>query len=240
MHVGGNMRGTRKTSTRILSFVLSLIMVASTFMTDYTIARASEAVEETVTSETSSSDDVSETSDDTSEVEETSEAEESESTETTDVEEVAGNDAEVTDSEEVAGDDAEATDDEEVTGDDTEATEEEEVVEGEEELTEEEILEGEIVEIVEDIIKISFKASEGGSVSDDEQTLGEEDEVEAVTATADEGYEFVNWTKDGEEVSTSKEFTPAKEEATYVANFEEVKRNARHSLLKIVHLTELQ
>ena len=71
------MRGTRKTSTRILSFVLSLIMVASTFMTDYTIARASEAVEETVTSETSSSDDVSETSDDTSEVEETSEAEES-------------------------------------------------------------------------------------------------------------------------------------------------------------------
>ena len=100
--------------------------------------------------------------------------------------------------------------------------EEEEVVEGEEELTEEELLEGEIVEILEEKIKISFEASEGGSVSMSEQELGEEDEVEAVTATADEGYEFVNWTKDGEEVSTSEEFTPAKEEATYVANFEEV------------------
>ena len=206
------MRGTRKTSTRILSFVLSLIMVASTFMTDYTIARASEAVEETVTSETSSSDDVSETSDDTSEVEETSEADESETTE--------GEGAEATE-DEAEGEDTEATESD-VEGEDTEATEDEEVVEGEEELTEEELLEGEIVEILEEKIKISFKASEGGSVSMSEQELGEDDEVEAVTATADEGYEFVNWTKDGEEVSASEEFTPAKEEATYVANFEEV------------------
>jgi len=224
VHVGGNMRGTRKTSTRILSFVLSLIMVASTFMTDYTIARASEAVEETVTSETSSSDDVSETSDDTSEVEESSEAEESETTEGEGTEatedEAEGEDTEATE-DEAEGEDTEATESD-VEGEDTEATEDEEVVEGEEELTEEELLEGEIVEILEEKIKISFKASEGGSVSMSEQELGEDDEVEAVTATADEGYEFVNWTKDGEEVSTSEEFTPAKEEATYVANFEEV------------------
>jgi len=55
------MRGTGRVTKRIIAFVLSFIMVTGTFMTDYTIVRASEEVEET-----------------TSDVEETSEAEESE------------------------------------------------------------------------------------------------------------------------------------------------------------------
>ena len=47
------------------------------------------------------------------------------------------------------------------------------------------------------------------------------------TATAVEGYHFVNWTLNGEEVSTEETFVPAKDEtsgmfveATYTANFE--------------------
>ena len=42
-----------------------------------------------------------------------------------------------------------------------------------------------------------------------------------LTATAEEGYIFVNWTKDGDVVSTSPNYTiTVTEDATYVANFE--------------------
>ncbi len=42
-----------------------------------------------------------------------------------------------------------------------------------------------------------------------------------LTATAEEGYTFLNWTKDGEVVSTSPNYTiTVTEDATYVANFE--------------------
>ena len=203
------MRGTKGVTKRLIAFVLSFIMVAGTFMTDYTIVRASEEVEET-----------------TSDVEETSEAEESEEPE-------AEEEPEATE-EEVVEEETETTEDE-VIEEETEITEEE-VVEEETETTEEvvgeeltdeglleeEVLEEEIIEIIEEMIKISFEAGKGGSVSVSEQELGAEDDVEEVTATADEGYEFVNWTKDGKEVSADETFTPAKEAATYVANFEEV------------------
>ena len=42
-----------------------------------------------------------------------------------------------------------------------------------------------------------------------------------LTATAEEGYIFINWTKDGDVVSTSPNYTfTVTEDATYVANFE--------------------
>ena len=215
------MRGTKGVTKRLIAFVLSFIMVTGTFMTDYTIVRASEEVEET-----------------TSDVEEASEAEESEEPEAEEEpeaaeEEVVEEETETTE-EEVVEEETETTEDEvieeeteiaedEVVEEETETTEE---VVGEEltdeELLQEEVLEEEIIEIIEEMIKISFEAGKGGSVSVSEQELGAEDDVEEVTATADEGYEFVNWTKDGKEVSADETFTPAKEAATYVANFEEV------------------
>lgn len=71
---------------------------------------------------------------------------------------------------------------------------------------------------------ITFKAGDGGTVGPEEnlvQTFSANDssEVTAVTATPSDGYVFVDWTRDGEEVSTDATFTPAKETATYVANF---------------------
>ncbi|KUH58939.1 hypothetical protein AUL39_00920 [Tractidigestivibacter scatoligenes] len=74
---------------------------------------------------------------------------------------------------------------------------------------------------------ITFKAGEGGAVGPEEdlvQTFSAHDkgEVAAVTATPADGYVFVDWTRDGEEVSTEATFAPVKETATYVANFKAV------------------
>ena len=70
-------------------------------------------------------------------------------------------------------------------------------------------------------VVITFTATEGGTVSVDKQELlTEEDEIQEVTATADEGYIFKNWTKDGAIVSEDATFTPERESADYVANFE--------------------
>lgn len=51
----------------------------------------------------------------------------------------------------------------------------------------------------------------------------EEGETATITATAATNYKFVNWTKEGAEVSTENPYTFAvTESATYVANFEEI------------------
>jgi len=77
---------------------------------------------------------------------------------------------------------------------------------------------------------ISYEATEGGSVSASEETIDLSDEAAApagATATADEGYTFVNWTRKADDsvVSEDATFVPEEiEEATYVANFEEVKK----------------
>ncbi len=83
-------------------------------------------------------------------------------------------------------------------------------------------------------ITITFKAGDGGTVGPEEnlvQTFAANDssEVAAVTATPSDGYVFVDWTRDGEEVSTSATFTPAKEAATYVANFKAADANGSSS-----------
>jgi hypothetical protein len=79
-------------------------------------------------------------------------------------------------------------------------------------------------------IKVIFQAGDGGSVGPEEnlvQTFSSNDkgEVAAVTATPSDGYVFVDWTRDGVEVSTNATFTPAKETATYVANFKAADSN---------------
>ena len=83
-------------------------------------------------------------------------------------------------------------------------------------------------------ITITFKAGDGGTVGPEKnlvQTFAANDssEVAAVTATPSDGYVFVDWTRDGEEVSTSATFTPAKEAATYVANFKAADANGSSS-----------
>jgi Mg-chelatase subunit ChlD len=79
-------------------------------------------------------------------------------------------------------------------------------------------------------IKVTFQAGDGGSVGPEEnlvQTFSSNDkgDVAAVTATPSDGYVFVDWTRDGVEVSTNATFTPAKETATYVANFKAADSN---------------
>ena len=79
-------------------------------------------------------------------------------------------------------------------------------------------------------IKVTFQAGDGGTVGPEEnlvQTFSSNDkgEVAAVTATPSDGYVFVDWKRDGEEVSTSATFAPAKETATYVASFKAADSN---------------
>lgn len=79
-------------------------------------------------------------------------------------------------------------------------------------------------------IKVTFQAGDGGTVGPEEnlvQTFSSNDkgEVAAVTATPSDGYVFVDWKRDGVEVSTSATFTPAKETATYVASFKAADSN---------------
>lgn len=79
-------------------------------------------------------------------------------------------------------------------------------------------------------IKVTFQAGDGGTVGPEEnlvQTFSSNDkgEVAAVTATPSDGYVFVDWKRDGVEVSTSATFAPAKETATYVASFKAADSN---------------
>lgn len=83
-------------------------------------------------------------------------------------------------------------------------------------------------------LEISYKASKGGSVSSDKETVdlnADKISVKGSTATADEGYEFVNWTDaDGKEVSTDAKLVPSANadmesgSVSYTANFKETKK----------------
>jgi uncharacterized repeat protein (TIGR02543 family) len=85
-------------------------------------------------------------------------------------------------------------------------------------------------------ITISYTAGEGGKVDPSSQKIDLNDEsakVEGSTATADEGYDFVNWTNaDGKEVSTDKTFAPDKgdlnADVTYMANFEKAAKEEKN------------
>ena len=70
-------------------------------------------------------------------------------------------------------------------------------------------------------INVMANPAEGGIVSGADSYV--EGSTATLTATANEGYNFVNWTKNGTQVSTNAIYTFTVTEAgTYVANFEEV------------------
>ena len=82
----------------------------------------------------------------------------------------------------------------------------------------------------EKIVTLNYTASNGtmGNVSLTQETLrAVNGNASTVTATANAGYHFVNWTLDGNEVSTNESFKAPKNDgsvyvnATYTANFEE-------------------
>ncbi|WP_175560283.1 InlB B-repeat-containing protein, partial [Butyrivibrio sp. YAB3001] len=82
-------------------------------------------------------------------------------------------------------------------------------------------------EIPEELVTITYTAGEGGSVDKDSETIDIADEnakFEGAKATAEEGFIFKNWTKDGEEVSTDELFVPdamqVEDGTTFKANFE--------------------
>lgn len=84
---------------------------------------------------------------------------------------------------------------------------------------------------VETTITVKYEAGEGGSVSNesDDITIGADGIVVTQNygsnATPNEGYHFVNWTLNGQEVSRAKNFVPLNEQltdgATFTANFKE-------------------
>ena len=140
---------------------------------------------------------------------------------------------------EEAGSDTEATTVEEVTTGET-ATEEMSIEEvTTEEMSTEEVTTEDMTTEEVKIALIQYEATKGGSVSKESEEIELIDGAvaEGAIASADQGYKFVNWTKDGEEVSTSPTFVPENlEDATYVANFkiEEVKK-PEMTLSKIVN-----
>ena len=77
----------------------------------------------------------------------------------------------------------------------------------------------------EELVTLSYVAGDNGTVSTDSQTLGATVRAQAVTAVANRGYHFVNWTNEaGEEVSTEASFVAPMVDginvaATYTANF---------------------
>ena len=76
---------------------------------------------------------------------------------------------------------------------------------------------------------IKATAGNGGSVSPTTSTVEHGTSV-TLTATANDGYEFVNWTKDGTEVSTDANYTinNVTEAGEYVANFQLANTPATH------------
>ncbi len=105
----------------------------------------------------------------------------------------------------------------------------------------EEILAGEEEE---KLVKVTYSATEGGSVSSTSEEININDEearFEGSTATADDGYIFVNWTDaDGSEVSTSATFVPSglEENASFTAVFEAEEEEPEQKLVKVTYKTE--
>ena len=74
-----------------------------------------------------------------------------------------------------------------------------------------------------EFISISYVAGDGGSVDPSSEKVEKDGEAKGSTASAADGYEFVNWTMDGNIVSTSNTFVPGKDQivegASFTANF---------------------
>ena len=89
------------------------------------------------------------------------------------------------------------------------------------EVNEDRILEAKFVAVDEVSLDLSAEPEEGGEVEGaGDYAFEEEVSIEAIPA---EGYTFVNWTENGTEVSTEKEYTfTVEEDRELVANFEEI------------------
>ena len=104
---------------------------------------------------------------------------------------------------------------------------EENAVEPEESEVVEEVEEAEeVIEVEEKIVKVTYKAGKGGTVSKKTESVNINDEevtFDGATATADDGYKFVGWEDaDGNIVSKDATYVPSniEEDATYTATFE--------------------
>ena len=200
---------------RFLSFLLAITLVTTMFGSDFATARvyAVEETEMTQPSEDGGMADLSIAEEVTTSTEETV-SEVTEVTETTETTEEVVEEPATTDETQ-----------EEITEEET--TEEEEV--SEEEITDEtEVKEPEEKETVveEKLVKITYQASKGGTVStsSEEVDINKEDAAfKGSTATPwNDKYTFVDWTdKDGNQVSTEATFVPSDvtEDATFTANF---------------------
>ncbi|RKM60433.1 hypothetical protein D6855_06860 [Butyrivibrio sp. CB08] len=197
---------------KLLAFLLALALVFTTFNSDYTSAKVYAENDTEDTNEDNSADD---------EGEEDGEDEEEESEDEEDEESDEESDDEDEEDEEDADDEDEES--EEDAESEEESAEEEEAEEAEEAEEEDE-------ESEEGLIVVKYVANDGGSVSNDKESFDPESEeeiiLEGATATADEGYEFVNWTIGDEEVSREATFVPVVEDITesveFTANFEAV------------------
>ncbi|MCI6757219.1 MAG: hypothetical protein MR607_10030 [Lachnospiraceae bacterium] len=115
--------------------------------------------------------------------------------------------------------------------DDSAATEEadaEETADAEEDAAEDQTIADTSMETAqpEEPVTVTYKASEGGHVSKESETFVKGADSAALTgaeAEAEDGYEFVDWTEDGVEVSTDAVFVPdvtaIDADTTFTANF---------------------
>ena len=87
---------------------------------------------------------------------------------------------------------------------------------------------------------VTATAGEGGSVSPLTSTI-EKDKPVTLTATADEGYRFVNWTLNGNVVSTNASYTVTNvtANAEYVAVFEEIEEVEAGTYYRIAYNFEV-
>ncbi len=211
----------------VLSLVLAIAIVFTTLGSDFTSTRAyaveSEEeiglLEEQEVQEEQVSEEFSETEETGDVVEESEET--NDQTEDTVEEEVAE-----ADSEEVTEDATEETT-EEVTD---EAAEEDSIEEAATEADSEEVTEEATEETTEDVsqklVTVSYKATKGGHVSNNKETVDindKEAKFEGTTASAwNDEYSFVDWTdSEGNQVSTEATFVPSDVEAdtVFTANF---------------------
>ena len=115
--------------------------------------------------------------------------------------------------------------------DDSAATEEadaEETADAEEDAAEDQTIADTSMETAqpEETVTVTYEASEGGHVSKESETFVKGADSAALTgaeAEAEDGYEFVDWTEDGVEVSTDAVFVPdataIDADTTFTANF---------------------
>ncbi|MCR5669492.1 MAG: InlB B-repeat-containing protein [Butyrivibrio sp.] len=219
---------------RFLSFLLAFALVITMFGSDLTSVKtyaedASEDEEETVSA---SEDEDSSDDEDDEEEEEDYEEEDDEEEDDEEEEEYV---EETSDESSEDGDDQEEPENPENPEEpeapaDGEAPSDEASIETSEEIIEEVIPEAkpEKEEREEGVIRITYTATEGGSVSSSEETVDlrqEEVSFAGSTASADEGYEFKGWTDaDGNTVCEEAEIIPEglEEDAEFTANFEMV------------------